>query len=149
MRSIVVGFHHFVFPVYLDISTFSGHEWVKTIMNAAKATIPAEQMTWPQLKSVCNRTFYQSVDSDRLLPQINRASILPNGHCQNRSIRWENSKGQGRKRERAVEREKRAGESPQIASVCLWSCRQVPCLPMTRGWPFCIFCPPLVGIHLQ
>lgn len=40
MHSAVVGLHHSAFPVYLD--TFDGCDRVKTIINAPKATFPAE-----------------------------------------------------------------------------------------------------------
>lgn len=42
MHSIVVGLHHSAFHVYLDTSAFDGCEWVETIINAPKATVPSE-----------------------------------------------------------------------------------------------------------
>lgn len=41
-NSIVEELHHPSVPVYLDTLVFSGWEWVKSIINAPKATIPLE-----------------------------------------------------------------------------------------------------------
>lgn len=122
-------------------------------MNAPKAALPLEPKkqgppaTRPQQQQpgrccseACFLTGLLSMTRNAPRARMNRASAQANTRCQNRSIQSMEGRGQGRKS---------GGEGEKCSQqLCVsWAARQVAGPALTRRWPFCIFCPPLAGIH--